>query len=424
MKILFVCPTSKGINALPLPPLGMLWIAAYVRKNGHEVDAIDTYIDPNEELLIDRIKWSDIVGITCPSSHQFEDAKRIGDLCKKYNKPTLFGGIHATVLPEESAKHFDIVIRGEGENTVLEILNKGSWGDIDGITYKCGDEIINNPDRKFIGDLDSIPFPARDLIPPNRYPYRRLKRFDGRYTSILGGRGCPNKCIFCASPAMWRYARLRKAEYIFKEMMEIYNNWGIKNIHFHDDTFTLDRKRVIKLCDLIIESGIDFKWSCITRPDKVDKELLEKMKAGGCVQIEIGAESASDKLLRIANKQYTSTQVKEAFRLANEADLTTYGYFLIGLPGETLFTWMKTILFAKSLNLDSSVFTVLSPFPGTKAYEDEMVTILERDCWLYKRPVIRVGILGPRMLSCMRKIADVLVNGPGYHGAYIRRQEF
>lgn len=426
-KLLFICPTSKGINALPLPPLGMLWIAAYLRQRGILVDAIDTYIDPEPEKLRNKLEWCDIACITCPSSHQFTDAKRIGELAKSLNKMTVFGGVHATVRSEESAHHFDIVVRGEGEVTMLEIANHypNDFTHIAGISYYKDGRVYHNEKRQFISDLDTIPFPARDLIPPTRYPYRELKRFSGRYTSMLTSRGCPNRCIFCASPAMWGFARLRSPENVFAEMMEIYNKWGIKNIHFHDDTFTLSREHVIRLCHLIINSGIGFKWSCITRPDKVDRELMKLMKEAGCVQIEIGAESASDKLLAVAKKNYKTADVKRAFALAREAGLNTYAYFIIGLPGETLWTWLKTIWYAKRLKLNSCVFTVLSPFPGTEAAEKGMVKVLQYDCWLYKRPVIRLNWwMGPRALMIMRKIADILVNGFGYHGAYVKKQDF
>lgn len=286
-KLLFICPTSKGINALPLPPLGMLWIAAYLRQRGFPVDAIDTYIDPESEKLKRKLKWCDIACITCPSSHQFIDAKRIGKLAKSLNKMTVFGGVHATVRPGDSAHYFDVVVRGEGEITMLEIANNypDELSHINGISYLRDGKMYHNENRKFISNLDVIPFPARDLIPPTRYPFRELKRFSGGYTSMLTSRGCPNKCIFCASPSMWGFARLRSPENVFSEMVEIYNKWGIKNIHFHDDTFTLSRKHVIRLCKLIIESGINFKWSCITRPDKIDREMMELMKKAGCANI-------------------------------------------------------------------------------------------------------------------------------------------
>lgn len=411
---------------MPLPPLGMLWIAAYLRERGIKVDAIDTYVDPDKSLLKKKIEWSDIVCVSGTSSHQFEHSKNIGALAKSMGKLTVFGGIHATVLPEQSSEYFDIVVRGEGELTVLEISKNypKDFSHIRGITYKKNGTVYHNSDMPYINDLNSLPFPARDLIPPTKYPYRPLKRFEGRYTSILGARGCPNKCIFCASPAIWKNARMRSADNIFEEMMEIYNNWEIKNIHFHDDTFTLGKERVMRLCRLLIDSKIDFKWSCITRPDKVYFEMLKKMKEAGCVQIEIGAESASPRLLKAAKKNYTPQQVKEAFILAKKAGLTTYGYFIIGLPGETILTWLKSIKFARSLKLDSSVWTVLSPFPGTEVFEKKRVTILKKDCWLYKEPVIKVGWMGPKVLKLMRKIADVVVNGLGYHGAYAKKQKF
>lgn len=433
-KVVFVAPASRGINCLPLPPLGMLWVAAYLRQHGIQVDAIDMSLEKDDAELLKKIEWADIVGISGTSSHQFEDAKRIAALAQRSLKMTVFGGIHATVKDCESAKYFDVVVRGEGEETMLEICKQvghhpattSSFGYMRGITYRnrigC---IVQNPDRIQTKDIHSYPFPARDLIPPTRYPQRELTRFSGRYTSILGARGCPNKCIFCASPAMWHGARLRSADNIYHEMIHVYKEYGIKNFHFHDDTFTLDESRVYRLCGLIVKGPYDFfRWSCITRPDKVNMKMMLYMKAAGCVQIEIGAESASNRLLRTARKGYTANQVKRAFQIARVAGLRSYAYFIIGLPGETVWTWLMTMLFAKRLKADSCVFTVLSPFPGTEAYEKNMVKILKRDCWLYKEPVVQVGMLTPRMLAAMRKIADILVNGLGYHGAYKKKQTF
>ncbi|MFQ5475142.1 MAG: B12-binding domain-containing radical SAM protein, partial [Candidatus Nanoarchaeia archaeon] len=216
-KSLFVCPTSEGINALPLPPLGMLWVASYLRENGYSVDALDTYVDSDKQLLAEKIKNSDLVCISGTSSHQFESAKHIARVAKDLGKKTVFGGIHATVLPDDSSQHFDLVVRGEGEETMLDIVKSFPHilTDIPGTSYLDGSSVHHNSSRPLIRNIDSLPLPARDLIPPTRYPHRELKRFPGRYTSILGGRGCSDKCIFCGSPKMWDRPRLRSAESLF-----------------------------------------------------------------------------------------------------------------------------------------------------------------------------------------------------------------
>jgi radical SAM superfamily enzyme YgiQ (UPF0313 family) len=430
MKILLINPKSSNIDALPIPPLGILYLAAYIRGKGYQnIEVID---NNRESISVDnlagRIKAADIIGLTGTTS-QFRQAKEIASLAKKYHKLVVAGGPHATALAEEVLENsaIDIVAIGEGEVTFYEILEAVSGGkglsDIAGIIFKKNKEIIKNNDRPFIKNLDKIPFPARDLVPMAEYPQRELKRFSGKFTHMMSSRGCSGKCIFCSSPTMWKYPRFMSAARTFAEMKEIYDNYGIKNIHFQDDSFTLIRVRVEQLCDLMIKSGIGFKWSCQARPDCVDFELLKKMAEAGCVQIEFGVESGNQELLNSAIKGYSKQQIRQAFKEAKRAGLTTYGFFIIGLPGETLITWLESIIFAKSLELDSCVWTILAPFPGTRVFVDKMVEIIDQDYlnWRYKNPVIKVGWFTPKILLAMRKIADVLTNGPFNTGTYKKK---
>ncbi len=393
MRILLINPKSKALDALPIPPLGILYLAAYARENGFGNIKI---IDDNRErlpiaTLEEEIKKSDILGLTGTTS-QFVNACELGQIARKHGVLTVYGGVHATF----NSSPMDITVKGEGEVAFLDIL-KGSRKP----TYEY----------PFIKDLDSLPFPARELIPIKEYPTRELKRFDGAYTHLMTGRGCNSKCIFCSSPEMWKYPRLMSAKRVFQEMMEVYNKYGFKNIHFQDDTFTLSRERILELCDLIINSKVDFKFSCQTRPDMVDDFLLEKMAKAGCVQIEFGVESGEPRLLEVARKGYSKSQIRDAFKSARKTKIKTYGFFIIGLPGETIWTWLKSIWFALKLRTNT-VWTVLMPYPGTAVYNNKMVKILNYDYtnWLYKRPIIKVGYLNPRTLTIMRNIADKIVN--------------
>jgi anaerobic magnesium-protoporphyrin IX monomethyl ester cyclase len=417
MKTLLINPKSKALDALPIPPLGILYIAAYARENGfRDIRVID---DNRERLPIDIlegvIKWADVLGLTGTTS-QFLNAVKLAQIAREHNVLTVYGGPHASALPQESARHFDVVVRGEGEETFLEILKGKALSEIRGIAYSNS----YTTERPFIPNLDDLPYPARDLIPICDYPVRELKRFDGAYTHMISGRGCSGKCIFCSSPMMWRYPRLMSAERVFGEMVEVYEKYGFRNIHFQDDTFTLSKKRTLKLCDLIIDSGIDFKFSCQTRPDMVDYPLLKRMAEAGCVQIEFGVESGDSEILRTARKGYTKEKIGKAFESASKAGISTYGFFIVGLPGESIWSWLKSIWFALRLKLDSSVWTVLLPYPGTEVYRRKMVKILEPDYanWLYKRPIIKVGKLTPKILTIMRNIADIITNGLFNKGTY------
>lgn len=417
MRVLLLNPKSKALDALPIPPLGILYLASYIRENGFKDIRV---IDDNRERLpvyelAEAILGSDVIGLTGTTS-QFPNAVELSKIARKYNKLTVYGGSHATALPQESAKYFDIVVRGEGEETFLDILRGKDLNEIQGICY--GDSY--NPDRLFIHNLDDLPYPARDLVPIRDYPIRELKRFDGIYTHMMTGRGCSGKCIFCSSPMMWRYPRLMSANRVFGEMMEVHEKYGIKNIHFQDDTFTLNKKRIEDLCNLIIDSKIGFRFSCQTRPDMVDYPLLQQMSEAGCVQIEFGVESGDPEILKTAKKDYSIPKIQSAFKSARQAGILTCGFFVAGLPGETFKSWLKSILLALRLKTDSSVWTVLMPYPGTEVYRRNMVKILDSDYknWLYKRPIIKVGILSPKILALMRNIADKISNGLFNKGVY------
>ena len=402
MRILFINPQSLDPQALSVPPLGLLYIASFIRKNGFkDIEVVDdSLLKLPTERLEAKIKNADVIAVT-GSTCQFKYAAEIAEICHKHNKLSIIGGPHATPIPEDILKNsrFDVVVRCEGELTFLDILRKfkeKDFSNIKGISYKKDGKIVHNEDREFIKDLDVLPFPARDLVHINDYPTQKLARFRyDRYTNLISSRGCLNACIFCSSPITWRRTiRLRSAKNVFEEILELHNKYGFKCLHFHDDTFTASRKRVFELCDMIIKEKLDLEWSCITRPDKTDYELYKKMAEAGCKQVDLGIESGSEKLLEIAKKNYNLKQIKDSLDSAKKAGLLRHGFFLIGLPGENIFTFLKTIAFAKSLNLDSSVWTVLLPFPGTEVFNNRLVKIIDADYvnWLYKKP-IRQGFL-------------------------------
>jgi len=429
IKVLLINPKSSNVDALPIPPLGLLYLASYARERGHgDIRVIDNNREDHPiETLADEISKADIVGLTGTTS-QYKQAAEIADIAKRFKKLVVMGGPHATFLAEDILKHsnIDIVVVGEGEVAFFEILEEAAnqqndFSHVHGVFFKNNNgRIIGTQKRLYIKNLDELPFPARDLVPIKDYPIRELKQFDGPFTHMMSGRGCTSKCTFCSSPGMWGYARVRSAANVFKEMMEIYDRYQIKNIHFQDDSFTLARKRVIELAQLIIDSGIGFKWCCQARPDQVDGEMLIMMKKSGCVQIAFGVESGDERLLKEVGKGYTKEQICRAFYNTKKVGITTYGFFIVGLPGETLANWIKSIIFAKSLKMFCCVWTVLVPFPGTKVLMDKRIRVVKEDFleWRYKNPIIKSGKFGPKSLAIMRKIADVICNGLSNTGTY------
>lgn len=427
-SILLINAASINRDALPLPPLGVLYLAAFIREHGfNNIKILDNnYHRFSEDRLEEEIIKYDIVCVSGTTA-QYNNAITIAKIARKNYRVAILGGAHATAVPQDVLKQssFSFVVIGEGEHALLELLeaihNDSPITDVPGIAYKDTHGVaIVTEGRKFIRNIDELPFPARDLLQMSLYGQKELKRFEGQYTHMMTSRGCGHKCTFCSSPVIWKYCRLASAKKVFGEMELLYDNYGISNIHFQDDNFTIQKARAMELCDLILDSGIEFRWSCQTRPSGVDVELLTKMKQAGCVQVEFGVESGDEQILKTIKKKYTKSQIKNAFDIARQVGILTYGFFIVGLPGETIITWIKSILFARQLKLNSCVWTVLVPFPGTEIYNKRMVEILDEDYtnWLYKKPIIKVGIFGPRLLSIMRWIADKLTNGFLNTGTY------
>jgi len=430
-SILFINPSSAAVG-LPIPPLGVLYLSAFLRENGYDdLFVVDNNLEGYDEANLEKVILnSDIVCVTGTTA-QFSESVTIASLAKKHGKVSIVGGPHATGAPEDMITRagFDYVVIGEGERALLDLINaitnKTPIDDVQGIVFERNGGVLTTPGRKFIRDIDELPFPARDLVDMRRYGNKEVKRFEGKYTHMMTSRGCGHHCTFCGSPVIWKYCRLTSAPIVFEEMMEVYNKYGISNIHFQDDNFTIHKARAMELCQLMLDSGIDWKWSCQTRPTGVDKELLDRMKASGCVQVEFGVESGDEDMLIRIKKKYTKKQIKNAFDIAREAGLETHGFFIVGLPQETVLSWLKTIWFARQLKLSVSMWTVLLPFPGTEIYNKNQVHIIDKDYanWTYKHPVIRHGWRGPWVLKAMRWIADACVNGLFNTGTYKKTTE-
>ncbi len=442
--ILGINPASVNQDRLPIPPLGILYIAAYTRKHGYDQWRIvdnDVIENRTVEEFREDIAWADIVALTGTTA-QSKQAMQIAALAKKMGKLVVYGGPHATPTWKETLEmsEVDIVARGEGEVTFLELLNALQEGrnlhTVDGLAFRDADGVpVKTKPRHRNFSLDEIPFPARDLVPVEEYGNKPLVRFstNERYAHLIMTRGCTDKCEFCNTPNNWGGPVARSAENLFAEMMQVYERYDIKNFHFQDDVFTVNQEIVRTLCYLLIEvrlrkqSKIPFEWSCLVRPDQINYELLCLMKLAGCVQVEVGVESGSEELLKTARKRYTRSIIKQGVEAAQRAGILVYAFFIVGLPGETMDTWRQTVRFAKELGPDGSVWTVLTPYPGTEIYEkremlekQNIMKIINPDwtSWLYKTPVVQVGDLTPEMLLRMRNVANRVVNGPDYKGAY------
>ncbi len=327
-------------------------------------------------------------------------------LAKSLGARTMAFGTHVTPMTLETMRPFpalDFVLRGEPEITLRELLDRlegktpsdprvrkmlaetshlqtrrlgkevisdrfpvpaeeSPYASILGLAWRRGDEIVINPDRPFIPDLNDLPIPLHELLPLDK---QRMPMIKGPFTFIVTSRGCPAGCKYCIKHVTYQNTvRVRSAENIVEEL-EYLRRLGIHNIHMYADLFTVNRDHVVELCNLIIERGLKIRWTCNSRVDYVDEEMLQLMGQAGCWMISWGIESANEMILKRARKGYKKEQAFLALRWAKAAGIKNWGYFIIGLPGETEESIRETIDYAKELPLDIALFHIAAPYPGT-----------------------------------------------------------
>lgn len=363
-----------------LPPIGLLYVAAVLEKNNIDVQIIDADVE-NLSLTdcFEKIRKISppIVGVTAMSTFVGTSAELL-NLVKNYDQSilTVMGGPHPTALPEKTLKDYsaiDVVIKGEGEYSMLELCKSHlksniNLSEIDGICYRDREgNIISTPSRPFIKDLDALPFPARHLLPIHKYKINTVHGEKGITTAMSTSRGCPYKCAYCGQP-YGNKVRFRSAESVVDEIKEI-RSMGINHINFIDDTMTINKKRIVQICEKIIKEDLDIQWACTTRVDCVDKPLLKMMKKAGCKRVDYGIESGNQEVLNLIQKDITLNQARNAVRITKEVGLDVVTYFMLGLPGETKKTIEDTINFAFELNPDMAQFSILVPLPNTKIWD-------------------------------------------------------
>ncbi|MBI4709144.1 MAG: cobalamin B12-binding domain-containing protein [Candidatus Portnoybacteria bacterium] len=398
----------KEINS-NFPPLGLADMAGYVCEHGHSVKIVDCNIEaPSVESFekyfitnfLNDFKSIKVIGLTSVTS-TIKKAYEIAKICKKYYPEALivFGGVHATFVTKEVIEHefVDIVVVGEGEITLEEILAGKELEQIDGIVFKKQEggeiKIITNRSRQRIMDLNAMPLPAYDLLPilkykPAKGSYKKLPAM-----SMMTSRGCPGRCTFC-SKTLGNVMVFKSAETIFKEIKFLVESYGIKQILFYDDTFTVFRENVIKLCDLFIENKMDLAWTCFARVDFIDFSMLEKMKKAGCHQIMYGVENIDETVLRNINKKINLEQVINATAWTKKAGIECRLAFMVGNPGDSVSAIKKNIEFVKKINPDLLIVNITTPFPGTEmfkwAHEKGLILTYDWDDYTLAKPVMKL----------------------------------
>jgi len=365
------------------PPLGLGYIAAVLEKQGYEVKILDCNLRYSTHNLKQQFDcWADVVGITsmsCNYHYAIQLAKMVKQVDRR--KVTVLGGPHPTAMAQQvlAEKCVDYVVQGEGEFTTLKLIEclegRGDLSKIDGIAYRKSDQVIVQPKNSHIEELDSLPYPAYHLLSLDKYQDAPHGVFFERkpFLPMFTSRGCPYQCKFCANPAIWGHVwRARSAKNIVDEINYLVDKFNVKEIHFEDDNFTLDRNRLIEICNRILESGLDIAWKCPNgvRFEGLDLDVLKLMRKSGCYSLSFGIESGVQKILEGVNKKMRLGLVKKVIEEARKAGISTVGFFIIGLPGETVETARQTIRFAKSLKLTAAQFNIFVPFPGTAIFDE------------------------------------------------------
>ena len=373
------------------PPLGFGYLASYLIKKDHEVSIFDGTLK-NASLSDYLAKISEfkpeLIGISVLTRGHNLTKEMVKAIKQKFKRiPIVIGGTQLTAAPKEVMHDLkpDFGVIGEGEETLLELVeelekDKKDFSRIKGLSFISDRGITVNKPRSLIADLDSLPFPAWGLMPPKDYriapilePAKGLP-----IAPIMTSRGCPFNCSFCASNITWkRKLRFRSVENVMSEIKMLKEKFGIKEFHFCDDNFTMDIKRAEKICDFLIKEKINLPWQCPNgvRIDRLTLPLLKKMKKSGCYSVGLGIVSGNQNILNKVQKQLDLKIVPNVLKMLKKTKIESYGFFILGLPGETKKTVHDTINFALNNNFDRVWFNIFTPYPGSQAFSD----------WLGKR---------------------------------------
>lgn len=384
MKVLFVNPPQTASKykfmGVIAPPLGIAYMAGVLQENNIDVEILDAsaedmdFKDVEKELLKRKPDLVALTALTPTIGRALETAQVVKETLP--DSIVVMGGYHPTFNFIETLEdeNVDIVIRGEGEYIMLNLVqaleNQSSLHDVKGIVFedKNSKEIVVNPEAPLIQDLDELPFPALNLLPMKKY---RLLDMDTHMTTMITTRGCPMQCSFCSSAAMHgKKIRERSVENIVDEIEYLKTNYDIDTIAFMDDTFTLKKRKVMAICDEILKRNIEIVWGCTSRVDTLDEKLLKKMKEAGCITIFIGVESADQQQLDNMCKNTTIAKIENAFKIAHKLKIRTIASVALGMPGDTKEIMNKTVKFVHKLKPNYAIYSLATPYPGTRFYKE------------------------------------------------------
>ncbi len=365
-----------------LPSLGLLTLAGVLRKGGHSVEIVEaaslglSLSQTVDHVLQERPKY---LGLSCTTA-SVGNAARIARAVKEKNPEILIfvGGPHITALPVETFQRypeFDFGVLGEGDLALGDLLvaieGKKDLSRVESAVFRDGGKVQVNPRRRFIENLDELPFPAFDLLPsfPRAYRPPFLNYPQGPTASLISSRGCPQTCTFCDRSVFGNRYRYFSEDYLLELISFLGQKYGIRHLIFTDDQFAVSHSRLTRLCEKLAGGNLGIQWNCDARADSVDPELLHLMKRAGCWMISYGIESGSQEILDQIQKGIKLDRVDQALRWTREAGIRAKGLFMIGYPQETEKTLDQTLSFIRRSPLDEINLSFLTPYPGTELYQ-------------------------------------------------------
>jgi len=376
MKILLANPANAGILravGLFFPPMGLLYLGAYLERAGHQVEIRD-FCNPG--ATPDYSQY-DLIGISTDTTRHLK-AMAIARQAKEAGCLVVMGGPHPCYIDEEilTSPWVDVIVHGEGEATLLELVQalEGSghgWEEIAGLSFRRDGKVVRTPARPFFKDLDSLPLPARHLL--NMDLYRRTRFGERPITPVVTSRGCPTNCHFCSSSSFFGTRwRARSPEAVGEELEELHRRYGFGAVAFVDDNFTLSPHRVVAIAEEIIRRGLDLWWWNFSRPETIarNEEMLKVMRRAGAKTVYIGVESASPGTLDALGKKMDLDTVVRAVELLKKHGFEIFASYILGSPEDTARSIHETIRFAKRLDTNIAQFSILTPYPGTALYEE------------------------------------------------------
>ncbi len=375
MDVLLIEPKSSAFRMIPSIPLGIQYIASMLEQAGHSPHLATIHTKKDLEHYFNKYSPA-IVGITCGTPLVPKVIELSRDI--KNIAPDVFlivGGAHPTIRPQDllSADEIDCVAIGESEYTILELSqkidNNQDWHDVPGIAYKKNGEIKRSPSRPLITDLDALPFPAKHLIPHYETMLKdkwKLGIPTRKSDEMIAGRGCPFRCIFCESHVIHGYkVRYRSPENVVQEMKYLEEHFGLDHISFNDDTLTMNKEWTYRFAEAYHTAKCKVKWTCQTRVDAIDDNIVKTLKKAGMVFMIFGLESHSDKILKIIRKGTTPEQQMQAMKIVKKYHIKSASCFMLGVLGETDEDIQITKNFIKKSGIEFAHFVILTPFPGT-----------------------------------------------------------